>query len=377
MEVYLIGFAISTLFFAVSEKFRKNQRWIFVVMALLIPCFIAGFRAETIGVDTEGYLVPMSKIAISSKNIAGYMEASWYRIWRYLYIKNYEIGFSLLVYIAGKIFHSIVAVQFFVQAFTVVPIYLAVRRRKEYPTWLCMLVYYLLIFNTTLNMMRQAIAMAFVILALQYFIEKNIKKFIILIIVGFLFHYSALIGVVVAFIYMYVQMDSQKDTKIGFITTDSRYFNMIVVILIGIGVLLGSNIVFKLLPIIGMGRYSNYIAGMVHVMPNQIISRLPLIFLFVFNWKRLIRNEKEYRFYFTMLCMDLICSQFTSVNIYGGRISLYFSEYGMMSYPAICIYGKYKKTTRILLIAYMIFYWWFYFVFQGQDSTVPYLSVLG
>ena len=127
MIVYIIGFSVSTLLFYFSNKVVKKQQWIIISIALMIPCLIAGFRADSVGTDVKRYLVQMTDAAISSNGIKDYLNNSWYMIWQNLYVSDYEYGFSFLVYIVAKLFKNIYAVQFFIQAFTVVPIYFALR----------------------------------------------------------------------------------------------------------------------------------------------------------------------------------------------------------------------------------------------------------
>ena len=126
MSIYIIGFIISTLLLSFSNKIVKRQRWFFTCIALLIPCCIAGFRAESVGTDVYTYLAPMTNAAISSDNIVDYMSTSWYRVYRNLYVSNYEIGFSLLVYFIAKVFKNIYAVQFAIQAITIIPLYIEI-----------------------------------------------------------------------------------------------------------------------------------------------------------------------------------------------------------------------------------------------------------
>ena len=44
MSVYLIGFFVSTLIIKATNVIKKNQRFVLILVALLIPCLIAGLR---------------------------------------------------------------------------------------------------------------------------------------------------------------------------------------------------------------------------------------------------------------------------------------------------------------------------------------------
>ena len=366
MSIYIYAFIISSIMIACSERVVKKQRWILVLPALLIPCIIAGFRAQIIGTDTEGYLVPMIKAALSAKNFEVYLSSKWFRIWRYLVVKDYEIGFSIIVYLITRITHSIFAVQFFIQLLTILPIYLAVNKTK-YSNCICVFIYYFMFFNGSLNMIRQMVAVSFCLLAIVYLSEDNVKKFIVLSFIAFLFHYSAVLIFLISYIYKFVQSNKKNHN-----------FNMCFVIILSILCVLSINIIIKILPIIGLGRYINYLIGSsggLHFMPLQFLIRLPIIVLFLVNWNKLKIKEKNLSFYFTMLSLDTVLSQLISINSYSGRITVYFSIFGILSYASLYKNAKYKYLTRLFLMIYLIFYWWYFNVLSGINATVPYLTM--
>lgn len=372
MGIYIVGFTLSTLLFASYPKVARRQRWFIAFVALLIPCLIAGLRAETIGTDVRVYLVQMTEAAESAGSFREYIGKNWYMQWRYVFISDYEIGFSLLVYAVEKVFGSILAVQFFIQAFTVFPVYFALKQFKgKYPLSLCMLTYYLMLFNSTLNMMRQSIAMAFVLLAFAYLLNKRKKSCLLCVVIALLFHKSSLLCVLIFAIYWFVNLAS-NNLKLGKIIP-KKNVNMVFAILAGIIMLLAVKGITALLSLFGFSKYLGYISGTIRFMPNQLISRLPAFVLFLYTWKKLDANEDNLRFFFTMLCFDLLCSQFSSVNPFGVRIALYFSLFSIISYPSVYIAANKNKVTLVLLVAYMVFFWWFYFVHSGTHQTMPYL----
>lgn len=73
-------------------------------------------------------------------------------------------------------------VLFFIHALILAPIYLGLKRmKKSYPVYLGMLVFYLLFYNTSLNMMRQWIATFYkwrteLLLLKHYIITIHFKK---------------------------------------------------------------------------------------------------------------------------------------------------------------------------------------------------------
>ena len=170
--VYIICFLISSLFFWLSEKQKKNTVF-FASIAIFIPCFLAGIRADSVGTDVSVYLEPMILNAKSAQNFQSYLLSSWQQGWVVRGVNDIEIGFSFLVYSIIKLFNSRHVLQFVIQALTIIPIYIGLVKRKEKNLWIGMLVYFCFFYNISLNIMRQAIAMAFVFCAFQYLMEKK------------------------------------------------------------------------------------------------------------------------------------------------------------------------------------------------------------
>ena len=375
VSVYLIGFATSVLILKAANKIMKNQRAILILVALIIPCLIAGMRDKSVGTDVQVYLLQMTNAAINATGFSDYMNSSWYMIWRYLSVSDYEIGFSFVVYIVARIFKNIHAVQFVIQGLVVGPICYSLYRNnkiKDNLCWIGILTYYFMFYNTSLNAMRQSIAMAFVFLAFTYFENNHLKKCIFFTIIAVLFHTSAILGCLIYVVYKYVNAEHNKSICIGTKTIDGENVNMLKVIIIGFLVIAGIEIIGKVLMAVGLSKYAGYISGTVRFMPNQIISRLPALLLLIYA-KRDNKDFTEFRFYFTMLFFDLLMAQFTSVNSFAGRIGLYFSIFEIQAFPLIYDKSRRKIIVFMCLIGYMLFYWWFYYVLNGANATVPYI----
>ena len=136
--------------------------------------------------------------------MSSYMGQSWFYIWRYKYVHDFEIGFTILVYVIEKITESWSIVLFFIHVFIVTPVYIGLRRvHKTYPIYFGMLVFYLMFYNASLNMMRQWMAMAFLFMGFSYLFFENKKKYCAIVVIACLFHISAVIGFVIMLIYMY------------------------------------------------------------------------------------------------------------------------------------------------------------------------------
>ena len=378
--IYIVCFLISCSFFWLSEKckgkFAKNG---IAIIAILIPCLLAGLRADTIGTDVKVYVEPMYNAAKESHTLSAYMNQRWFVIWRYMYVNKFEIGFSLMVFLIQKLGGSFAMVLFFIQLLIIAPIYVGLKKiHKPYPICFGMFVFYCLFYNTSLNMMRQWIAMAILFMAFSYLISGKKKKYGILTLVACLFHTSAIIGFVIFPIYIYCNK-KREYIKIANFKLD-EVMAPIKIFIYGCVMLLSLNIIAVILSHIGLSKYIGYIQGDngLYLLPNQILLRLPIIIVFIIRWKKILKEDKLAPFYGSMLVLDLLISQLMSINAYAFRIGSFFSEYNILSYSALVYAGnrKYKANRYMALfyvIAYIMFYWVFYYVITGTHATFPYV----
>ena len=104
------------------------------------------------------------------------------------------------MYVIAKIIGNLQWVLFFIHILIVVPIYLGLRKFKDLDgkLWLCMLVFYFMFYNVSLNIVRQYIAIAILFYGISSLLndKRGETKFWISLIVALLFHNSSLLGIV-------------------------------------------------------------------------------------------------------------------------------------------------------------------------------------
>lgn len=377
--IYLVIFAASCISISIATGQKKKINFIiFSAIALLLPCFLAAYRAETIGTDVTVYVKQLFEAAKNSCGLNDYLDRKWWAGWEYKYVNEFEIAFSLCVYITTKLFGSMAAVLFFIQLLIVVPIYHALLyQRKQIPVWLGMLVFYLMNYNVSLNMMRQWIAMAFLLCGLRYLIENKTVKYFLTVVGAMCFHLSAVIGIVIFSIYHFVETEKSGKIKIGSFVFSKREFRVVLITIIGILLLIMFDVVVRIFDLVGLDRYSYYFSGQIHIMPNQVIVRLPFFMLFWACYKK-VKYDKLTCFWVIMLLLDLLTSQLSSLTPNSWRIATFFSEYLVISIPMMAFpisrRGSSQKVKCVLIIMYLLIYWWFYFVYKGVHNTVPYIS---
>ena len=382
MEWYIGTFFITWLCLFLAEKTSaKKFAWILVPIAILIPCLLAGLRASNIGTDVRVYAEPIYMAAKNSGSFGEYLNSRFYQSWKYVYVKEFEIGFTSIVYIVTKIFGQFSAVLMTIELLILCPLYMALHRFKtEHSVSFGILTFLLMNYNVTLNMMRQWIAIAIIVYGFTYLIENKRKEYLLCIAVALLFHTSAIMGLLIFVIYNYT-VNEDKLTKPKFkigshlITHDVE--SLIVVFLLGCLVMLSLSVIIKILSVVGLSKYLIYIRGQITVLPNQLILRLPLFIAFTYCYRDWRKRDKNVPFFYSMLILDLLTSQLASITENSGRISTYFSAYCIFSLSSLAkTYnkGSFKRLAiNTILVVYLLLYWYYYFVIKGIHATVPFV----
>lgn len=369
--IYVLSFStLSALLFAVDSRPSRDIIKRFVIsLAVLVPCCVAGFRALNIGTDTSVYAYPMYKCAIASDSFFSYYESVFMSGWHQRPISSIEVGFSLLVFVVAKCARSFQVLLFLVQFLTIAPIFSALySMRQKYPLWIGAAVYYFLFFGSSLNIMRQWVAIAFMLLAMVFFFSNKKSLSVIALIAGISFHYSlVLISICLLSVWYLLR---------GARTSRQSEKRLALIAVLGILIISNLNSLSGVLSRLGFGSYSSgYLNGSLGLSVNQIVLRLPALCVYLYCFHKTRKEEWNTLegFFLAMFILDLFASQMGTVSGQSLRISFYFGSFQILGLPYF-IYNEKKKRTILtaLLIGYLCIYWYVYYVIYGYSSIYPY-----
>ena len=148
-----------------------------------------------------------------------------------------------------------------------------------------------------------------------------------------------------------------------------------VIVLAMIIVVLLPNILNTVLCLFNLNRFQwAYLFTLNSWSINQFFIRVPFILLIAFQWSALKNNQLRYM-YLIILLMDVLTSQFSGGSGALLRLSLYFSNYYVFVLPDEVLSSDKNKSAviTILLIIYLAVYWYYMFVFNNYNNTVPYI----
>ena len=372
--IYLLTFVLSCIFIANGEKAKKNRK-IIVAFGLLLPCLLAGLRARTVGTDVRVYVIPMYEAAMEASGIRDFYTSLIPYGYSFRSIYEYEYGFTFVLFLVTKLTKKLQAVLFVIQALTVFPLYSGLKAFKkhdeDFSTWIGMMAYYLFFYNTSLNVMRQWIAIAVLVFATKYLFSNQHKKYYIAVLVASLFHTSALLGVFVGLIYYYLynRKKSRWSVNLNGKTIRNRSVRTFLAIFAVALALLSIAAWKPILEMFGFGRYGTYIGDGLIFSANQIILRMPLFVVYLFR-KRRLRHNSYYALFIVLFFIDVALSQLVYSSTYAYRIAMYFSGYNVFLYP-ITFCEKNKRAGVLMLGAFLLVYWMYMVVYTGSD-TMPY-----
>ncbi|HIS17042.1 EpsG family protein [Ligilactobacillus salivarius] len=375
MIIYIVCFIFSLIF---SYGYEKSNIKLLMAISLFFPVAIAAFRADIIGTDVQVYARQLYNIAINSKNFDEFLNMKWYAIWRFKEVSEFELGYTILVYLSAKL-KSFAFLLGCTQFLTIFPLYLSLNRYKnryKYIVTIGLSIYYLLFFNMSLNMMRQWIAMTMIMLAYVHLKDSKYVQSTIIFIIAVLFHRTAIIGLGVLITYVLLR----KNKREIFLKFSTKRYNLNIVIFITIMTLLITTVLsnsfrMMLTNLLGLSDYSTYVNGTVAISINQIYTDIPVLLLFLMIWKRR-KNIEDYTFLTFCVFSNIVLSQLSSVMAYSSRIVLYISVFKMLIVPIYLnnLQGRLKKIiTLILILLFYSIYWYYTYVIKGTDATVPYV----
>ena len=376
---YLAAFTISTLLALFSESvykqysFRTGRRsggWVvFACLAVVSVSVLNWVRDYSIGTDV---LVYGNKTFIMS-----YMTNSFLEYFDYCdhYIGMHEIGYAFLNFVVSRFSHSAHDLYLVIGLITNGLAYATVCRcRKFCPVPLAWLTYLLVFYPTTLNILRQGLAIVILAYAFCGIGKTGWKRYLIWVAVAFTIHQSAAFGVVLLPLYALLM---KCENKQGDGMADAKRALVISVVFIAVVAVFST--AFGVLSDLGIlpAKYGQYleVSRVEKSLTNSILIRLPFVILSA--WLILGRREKlgaaELCLAVFILC-EFSLLPLQNVSDAAFRIALYFGIFKMVAYPMVLYRLDMPRWLTVpVFLAYIVFIFVFQVVVSGNGAVYPFL----
>ncbi len=369
MIEYVVCFTISIICTYIAERNFKKQKKITGVflsmIAIAVPSILAGARKIDIGVDVKIYVYPIFLKALEAKDFL--------ELYNQLDI---EILYLFLTYIISLFTTNIQWLLLFVQVIIFSLVYLyAYYNKEKLPMWLCIMTYLLVFYNTTYNIVRQSLAVAFILFSVNVAREKKYLKTIVLYIIAIMFHTTAVFSILLYFVIFMENITFNK--KIKFMIYFIIYSIFIIIIIYCKEILYFLSHTINLLP----DKYYNYFTNTNYALKSIGINFFILIFrlfwLFLFfiqkNMNKAIYNKELFLIMITDFLLYIVSFKVTNA----ARMTYYYGTIGLIiGMPEIINIFKDRGKNRMIatagIVAVLIIYWYMNYIFFGYDATYPY-----
>lgn len=359
MLIYVLFFILILIMSYFAERFKKNEKKLKILLFIIAISisFFAAFRNETIGTDIKVYVKPLLELM----PVYGFG----------LIYNTAEVEFLYLVivwlvdFIGGNLFILLFILQFIPIILFMALIY---NERKNISIMLAVFAYVTIFMGSSFNIMRQAIAIAFTIHSYKYIKERNLKMFILEILVSINFHITSILFLPMYFIYGI--KDIRVKTLIKFMI-----ISMCLIIIFCFKEIFSLGLDFGILPQ-KFSRYVDVLYKEEFDFPFAIFL-VKMIFLVICFYCLRSKNfsKEEKNFFSIILILDCLLF-FLSIKImYAERITYYFSY---ISYLYVIPKGiTYKKNIQSILMTFVyVMYFWVMYAMIGFGQIVPYISIV-
>lgn len=260
---------------------------------------LAAFR-DGIGYDFENYrkifnLITIDKVPQSSSNVE----------WGFYILNIISYSFSIVIFISALI---------------AIPMKIKLILEYSEDGLLSLIMYYTSVFIMfDMGVIRQGIAIMFILLSVKYIINRDFKKFLVVILCGSLFHITILLTIPLYFL-NYIDFDRKVIYGASFVALIFSMFKV-------------TTIIFKILAKLPLGtiayKLNYYLNSNQSNLTMSLIKRIIFLVIFVEFFKRKnIKDKKALTFLNGYFLSILIMGLFSSVDIIGGRgsMGLYFMQ---------------------------------------------------
>lgn len=330
MNLLVVNFwaiTVLSLIVWINQPKEKESNILFL-LAFTLLVLVHGYASRFVTVDIWEYeerfnsLVSCGlKEAISSINLAFGKEYAFYlSFWLF---GRLGISFNMYLYFYSFLFLGLY--------------FNAINKYSQYK-FLSIILFLLTIFNQSLYVLRQLMAMAILIYSYKYIIARDLKRFSILLFMAILFHLTAIIFFPIYFLY------------------GIKGRNRLLLVVAFFSILLG--ILFRYFDVVVQYYfvgYADYLDSDLLINSTRFFINLCYLSCFIFFLKEKVFDDGINRLLFVSLMVAAIGSFCGIGYVQSDRLFMYYSNTAFLSVPIVISNSKGKIVRCIVVLIVMIF----------------------
>ena len=344
--LYLVVYMASAYFVSKSDVIKKKKIDLAFVIAILLPVLLAANR-YFVGTDFENYYYMY-------KRMARCPFTQWMR--DEMFVGGTPFGIWFVARIAFqfnsyKMFYGLLAFLTFVPA-----VLMLKKHYSQEIVFFAVFIFLTDLFTTGLNITKQVTAVVFLMSGMQYVHERKFWKFLLILLISWCFHPSALIAFPIYFIW------KDQDTAIGF----KR-------LLFIMGCTVFINFLPQVLTAVG-GRFETYTIYTDEISNRSFYLNFAWVIYFLIMRRRYVEHDWRNDLYITMVLIGLILniSGFSSPFI--KRMAMYYTfPQTILIFQIPFLYTKRENVLfkSLVFIYTIVMFVLNFYVFEFSD-IIPY-----
>lgn len=343
-----------------NKKIKKIIFWVSTILIIIVPALLAGLRGKNVGTDTSGYVLYAFQFAVDKYNLQQIIKYS-----------NVEPLYAVINLIVATLTNNMNILLFVLQLIVDIVFFVAFYNlRKKHSYALLYSIFIILFFNKSLNMIRQTIAIGFVMLSFKEAVNNKFIKYCLLNIAAICFHKTAIIAFPIYFIIKLAK--GQKSRRnitiiIGSSILAILLFRPVVMFLVNLHVL--------------DKRYSQYINFNSDILMLELLFMIAIFSICMIFRKQLLKINNYNKLYMVFLAIAIILYSLGIFNTFASRFSYYYYYFIVFIIEEIIKVISLQKNQRwvegitISSITLLIVYSSIYYGHYKLDGTVPYKTV--
>lgn len=372
--IYYGTFLLSGFWCWIAEiLFKKKSQTLGIVMSvfsILSLTWLCGVRDFSIGTDIGVYGEQAFQTAVKSLNLLDYINNL-----KGIYgtSGSTEYGYVFLNYIVSKFTNNthifLFVIGLIVNGIIFVSIYLLRDRVSLVLGWLT---FCFLFFGTTLNLLRQSIAISLVLLGIVLLYKRSTRAALIPFILAIIFHNSAVFALLIYIMGLLINKAKlrSKVTKILFI------FTIIIMLMPRIVAFLNEHGLLN-------DKYYQYIMNTNNgISLNSILIRLPMLLLIIFiMWRKRNKLDKYNAWLYMLVVQEILLIPLQSMGITVARLMLYFGVAKIIAYPMALeeITVENKIMLQIMKLCYVLMLMIIFYeqvIVAGNNQIYPFIFAM-
>lgn len=372
--IYLSVYTFTILVTHYAETKDKNKRrskktLLLLLVAIFIPCLLAGMRDISVGTDTAGYASKLMNYAMSSSSFAELRSID----------RTYtEVGYQFIVYLITRATSNFGVLLFLTELLILLPyVYTIYILRNKISMTYSISVFMFCYYHISLNLMRQSIAMSLITLAFVLFVYKN-KNFLSLLLVAIAFsihRFTIVIVLILLLFWRFRKFYNNKKKRVIFIS----------LMLCGLSSL--EFLTSKIFPMFLVGYYDKFLqyisgeqgVGFLTILTSPSFLLYFFIFIFcwaIFNYKKLYNEFEFENAIFMISFFSVLCYFLQAALTFSNRITYFLLPYYTIFVSLVMGYrGLIKQRDKVIILYLcLIMYWLANCMLNASSSTAIYTT---